>query len=157
MPIESYVDPLYPNGLSDILSKYDIQPRVWSDCPTGWLPLVDATLAALKAMGWRGHAGQIKSKFGGLRLYLDDLDAGVEKSVSRPYWDGYYDASRCGPMHTLVAMAESQSVRTCEVCGRFGRMNKTGWLRTLCTRHRRELNRTGLRSHTAVIGTEDTP
>ena len=60
---------------------------------------------------------QVKEKFGTLRFYYSGGDE---------YIDG------------LVAMAESMSAATCEECGKPGRTNNNGWLRTLCEEHAKE-------------------
>ena len=57
---------------------------------------------------------QVKEKYGTLRFYYSGGDE---------YIDG------------LVAMAESMSAATCEECGKPGRTNSGGWLRTLCEEH----------------------
>ena len=60
---------------------------------------------------------QVKEKFGTLRFYYSGGDE---------YIDG------------LVSMAESMSACTCEECGKPGRTNNNGWLRTLCEEHAKE-------------------
>ena len=60
---------------------------------------------------------QVKEKFGTLRFYYSGGDE---------YIDG------------LVSMAESMSACTCEECGKPGRTNSGGWLRTLCEEHAKE-------------------
>jgi len=59
-------------------------------------------------------ATQVKEKFGTLRFYYDGGDEYI---------------------HGLVAMAESMSAVTCEVCGTPGQVRGGGWLRTLCDEH----------------------
>jgi hypothetical protein len=62
-------------------------------------------------------AEQVKEKFGGLRFYYrggDEYIAG------------------------LVAMAQSMSYITCEVCGSPGKRNGGDWIRTLCREHQVE-------------------
>jgi hypothetical protein len=66
-------------------------------------------------------AVQVKEKFGGLRFYYDGGDEYI---------------------HGLVAMAESMSYVTCEVCGSPGRVYTDGWHATLCDKHAAEKNRT---------------
>ena len=61
-------------------------------------------------------ATQVKEKFGGLRFYFSGGD---------DYIDG------------VVALAESMSYRTCEVCGAPGTSNSEGYIQTLCETHRR--------------------
>lgn len=58
---------------------------------------------------------QVKEKFGGLRFYYSGGD---------DYIDG------------VVAMAESMSYRTCEVCGTPGTSPEGVWIRTLCEEHK---------------------
>ena len=60
---------------------------------------------------------QVKEKFGTLRFYYYGGDEKI---------DG------------MVRMAESMSGCTCEECGKPGRTNNNGWLRTLCEEHAKE-------------------
>lgn len=59
-------------------------------------------------------AMQVKEKFGSLRFYADNISADQEK---------------------YIAFAENMSERTCEVCGKRGKLRTGGWLRTLCNEH----------------------
>lgn len=61
------------------------------------------------------EAVQVKEKFGGLRFYTDCVP------------DDY--------IRGLISLAESLSVRTCEVCGAPGKQGGQGWIRTLCVKH----------------------
>lgn len=54
---------------------------------------------------------QIKSKFGGLRFYMD----GATKE-----------------MHEAIGDAERKSYSTCEICGAAGDRSDGGWIMTLC-------------------------
>lgn len=54
---------------------------------------------------------QIKEKFGTLRVYTNATDS---------YCDG------------VIAMAESMSAHTCEVCSRPGKPTNKGWIKILC-------------------------
>ena len=63
------------------------------------------------------RVSQVKEKFGTLRFYYSGGD---------DYISG------------LVSMAESMSAATCEECGKPGRTNSGGWLRTLCEEHAKE-------------------
>lgn len=56
-------------------------------------------------------AAQVKEKFGGLRFYVNNCD------------DYAYG---------VIAMAESMSYRTCEICGNAGSRRSGGWIKTLC-------------------------
>ena len=59
-------------------------------------------------------AVQVKEKFGGLRFYANNLTE---------------------DQHKYVSFAESVASRTCEVCGKRGKLRAGGWLRTLCGEH----------------------
>lgn len=59
---------------------------------------------------------QIKEKFGGLRFYYDGGDE---------YISG------------LVRMAESWAGQSCETCGAPGSPTSGGWIKTLCSAHRK--------------------
>ncbi len=59
-------------------------------------------------------AFQVKEKFGTLRFYL---------------------STHTDEMSKLITEAEKESARTCEVCGSFGVLRASGWLKTLCNLH----------------------
>lgn len=59
-------------------------------------------------------AEQVKEKFGTLRFYHQGGDDYI---------------------HGLVAMAESMTGVTCEVCGAPGVQRQGGWIKTLCDEH----------------------
>lgn len=59
-------------------------------------------------------AAQVKEKFGGLRFYVDNADDHIRG---------------------VIDMAESMSLRICEVCGSPGKRRPGGWIRTLCDDH----------------------
>ena len=58
---------------------------------------------------------QIKEKFGGLRIYLGGMKAGLFEDV-----------------HNIVSNAEDESYTICEVCGKPGKPRQGGWIKTLC-------------------------
>lgn len=60
-------------------------------------------------------AVQVKEKFGSLRFYIH----------------GGNDEQ-----YALISFAERMSERTCEVCGKPGKINKIGWLSCRCKEHR---------------------
>jgi hypothetical protein len=84
------------------------------ECGDGWFDIVDKALMAMDPILREGEIKilQIKEKYGGLRIYTtftnDALDA-------------------------IVARAEDEAKKTCEICGREGKMTCTHrWYRTLC-------------------------
>lgn len=63
----------------------------------------------------RPRASQVKEKFGTLRFYM---------------------SSETEEMSEAIEEAEEESARTCETCGRGGRLRpKLGWIQTLCWWH----------------------
>lgn len=89
------------------------------ECGDGWFDLIYRLCEDLNQMelpeGF--EVVQVKEKFGGLRFYPD---FGTEEIFNR------------------INLAEEESYRTCEVCGKPGKPNKGSWIRTLCKEHRNE-------------------
>jgi hypothetical protein len=57
---------------------------------------------------------QVKEKYGGLRFYVG----------SAPIW-----------YHEMIHRAENRSERTCEVCGKPGKIYTKGWYICRCPKH----------------------
>ena len=86
-------------------------PECWSEYGPGWHALIRGTLERMLAAGWDGRLGQIKEKFGGLRIYIDTGNDAVWK---------------------IIDEAEALSFKTCEFCGRPGRRRSGGWIKVRC-------------------------
>jgi hypothetical protein len=86
------------------------------DCvPIGWHPMVARLVEDSFDAGWDGRLHQIKEKFGGLRFYVGETSDEVAD---------------------LISVAESDSERTCDICGEFGKsVCQRGWLATRCVKH----------------------
>ena len=82
-------------------------------CGDGWFKLIDELSAKLEAKGI--VASQVKEKFGGLRFYIDPCEKDVFDEV-----------------HKLIDEAASESLKTCEICGKPGELRTGGWLKTTC-------------------------
>ena len=95
------------------------------ECDDGWFTLIDRLCACLqnefKSCSYgkseeekqelQPVAAQVKSKFGGLRFYIE---GGNET------------------MYGMIRMAESLSFTICETCGKSGSKKGNGWIFTLC-------------------------
>ena len=88
------------------------------ECGDGWYDLIDALCLNLQNATKNGApqvvARQVKEKLGGLRFCADgsnDEQAGMTR------------------------LAESLSVRICEVCGNRGKLLRNGGIRTRCAEH----------------------
>lgn len=100
----------------ELLARYDV---TWPYCGfedlPGWMPLIERLIQDLIALGWDRRVDQVKEKFGGLRFYICE---GSEE------------------MHERIAVAEAESLKTCESCGaegrRRGREAGRHWVKTLC-------------------------
>lgn len=97
----------------------------WANVLPGWEPLVDALHVRVIAIEPRLQVQQIKEKFGGMRYYYS-----IPSDI---------DEEKKHKIENLVAMAESRSLTTCEVCGEMAMDGPTpgerGWLNALCPEH----------------------
>lgn len=101
-----------------LLARYGVaEPSSGADVRDGWLPLVEALLEKLIALGWDRECLQVKEKYGGLRFYVG---AGSDE------------------VHAAIEEAEEASLRACEACGAPGQARGGGWVRTLCDAHAKE-------------------
>jgi hypothetical protein len=93
----------------------------------GWRDLVETSIARIaKAVapfpGGSLSIGQVKSKYGTLRIYLDTCD-------------GFPDPTRAA-IDEAICLAEARSACTCETCGDEGRLyDKAGFFFTAGERH----------------------
>jgi hypothetical protein len=95
------------------------------ECGDGWFDILDQLMANIQHhIDWKERQGlgvsqvtvdQVKEKFGTLSFYYTGGDE---------YISG------------LVDMASSISSVTCEVCGKPGKQNDGGWIKTRCEEHK---------------------
>lgn len=82
----------------------------------GWFDLIDKAFSKLMLLNPRPQLAQVKSKFGGIRIYLDDSS---------------------DEAFAIVNEAEIASEKTCEICGKPASLgSQNGWYSTLCDEHR---------------------
>lgn len=90
------------------------------ECGDGWYDLLDRLCAKLDAIAKEDgleddlRAVQVKEKFGGLRFYTN---GGNDK------------------IDAVIAEAQNESEHTCEICGKPGEQNRTGWISIRCSEH----------------------
>jgi hypothetical protein len=82
-------------------------------CGDGWYKILDELSAKLEPLGV--VALQVKEKFGGLRFYIGP--------VSKEHSDEVYAA---------IDEASTTSTKTCERCGKPGKVRGSGWVKVLC-------------------------
>ena len=137
----------YPKIFRDRNAPMQATCMCWGfECGDGWFDLIDTLCSVIQShVDWairtqksafdRGEiseadlvpeedmqvvAAQVKEKYGGLRFYVDGADDTV---------------------NGMIATAESMSRRLCEECGKPGRPNKDGWVRTQCEECRSTFDR----------------
>jgi hypothetical protein len=67
-----------------------------------------------QASGNQFEVVQVKEKFGGLRVYVNDANDAIRQHIEA---------------------AIQESLHTCEVCGQLGKQHSGDWSRTLCEEH----------------------
>jgi hypothetical protein len=87
----------------------------------GWHPILRELEEKLNAIDPDFELQQVKEKFGALRYYARTTK----------------DADQYRKFHLAISVAETQSSKTCEVCGEPGRTCRPGlhWIKTLCDEH----------------------
>lgn len=96
----------------------------------GWYDLIDYLLEELTPFDIT--IAQIKSKFGGLRVYYDINENLSDKDLHK--------------VNNIIREYESGSITVCETCGKKGgRKSCHNWLMTLCDEHYNEW----MREHSA--------
>lgn len=93
------------------------------DVEYGWRALLENLHEELFAIVPNYTVGQVKEKFGGLRVYLDYGDP-LERTEA--------EAACVDLAEDLIEKYEEESYRTCEFCGEPGEPTADGWIKTLC-------------------------
>lgn len=111
--------------------RYPFLPE--PECGAGWAKIINdfcqKTEAYLKTHPLEDfRVDQIKEKFGGLRIYFSPYDEQI---------------------NTLQERAELLSRKTCEICGKRGKLNTNRhWIKTLCNKHWNvDIRNTGKQGH----------
>jgi hypothetical protein len=86
------------------------------ECDSGWNKLIDELIEKLNKLPEEIHVLQIKEKWGLLRFYIDTYS--LESTA-------------------LIDEYETISGKTCEICGKKGRVKDIGgrWYKTVCLKH----------------------
>ena len=89
--------------------------RKYFACNDGWFKIIDDLSAKLtkeiELEGGELHCFDVKEKYGTLRYYMD----GETPKIS-----------------VLIDKAEGESAKTCEMCGKQGKLRGTAWVSILC-------------------------
>ena len=116
---DRYLCLTYPKLYAQRYLPMDRTCMCWGfECGDGWFNLLDKLSAAITKACPTCEAVQVKEKYGGLRFYYANGNEQVYK---------------------LVAAVEHKSLKTCEVCGKPGKINSAGcWLSIRCPRCRKD-------------------
>ena len=112
------------NGGSEKTFPPNIQKRIdaglncWSSIGKGWLQIILDLDEELSKLDPNYTIDQIKEKFGTLRFYASGFDGVDYNLVSK-----------------AIELAETRSSRTCDICGKPGKLCGKGWLVTRCEEH----------------------
>lgn len=104
-------------------------------CDDGWYKIIDTLCDWLTTMkkftGAQVEATQVKEKFGGLRFYYSIRNCRVN--------DMHFPVIK-----EMISFIELYSEQVCEMCGQSGELSgsSSGWHKTLCEEHRKELDYT---------------
>jgi hypothetical protein len=98
--------------------KSPILDRRYFSVGNGWLGLLQRLFEVLISLGWDKNFIQVKQKFGGMSIFLDNIPE-----------NGYQ----------FIIDTEKESFKICEVCGEPGEQHKiNNWVYCLCETHRDE-------------------
>lgn len=86
------------------------------ECGNGWFELIKELCEKLEALDLKDfRVLQVKEKYGGLRFYTGGVELEKADEVDR-----------------LINEAEAKSLTVCEECGKPGKPNGRGWIKTQC-------------------------
>ena len=99
-------------GLTNVFTGNKVTDSDFFQVSLGWNLIIKNLIQDLIRLGWNKEVIQVKEKFGGLRFYINE---GTDE------------------IHQRIGQAELESMKTCEITGRPGKLRTDiGWYRTLC-------------------------
>jgi hypothetical protein len=113
----------YPSLFAQRKLKMSETCMCWGICTgDGWYKLIDKCCSSIvtycKKKGIEyPEFTQVKEKFGTLRIYTNGVDNTID---------------------SIISLAERVSAKTCECCGKPGKMSKGNWKEVLCGNCRQE-------------------
>lgn len=111
---------------ADILKKLS-----YIECDVGWFDIIDKAFSDILKVSYESGVDvqivQVKEKFAGLRIYFEIEDLAKNEDIYKQIND-------------IIAEAEDDSFKTCEVCGEVGKVIKDKyWWKTYCISHQHSL------------------
>lgn len=127
------------------------------ECGDGWFQIIDECLTSiLSVLGEKDifEVTQIKEKLGTLRIYYEYSQASGFRyqlpykfnRLTRWYVQRFFDLvrhkiglfSKIEMIDNQIRIANNKSSKTCEVCGKPGKLNNKGWIFAACEEHIRK-------------------
>lgn len=96
-----------------IASGYDKQLALES-VNIGWSSLIEELFSFIETHKITAKIIQVKEKWGGLRIYTDVIDTGLDSKIIE---------------------LEMRSFKLCEICGKDGKLRSDGWYKVFCDEH----------------------
>jgi len=126
--LDKYLVKKYPNLYRDRNADMRSTCMCWGfDCGNGWYRIIERLSYKLEQLiialgpqkeGWEVCASQVKEKYGSLRFYM---------------------TTETDEMAELIRKAENKSEKTCEHCGKPGKIIGGGWLYCRCRKCAKKL------------------
>lgn len=108
----------YLKSIGGLNNKRHSNPLINSEglgVGVGWYLLIKNLCDELIESGWDKEIIEIKEKFGGLRFTIGETNTELNEIINK---------------------FQNLSIQTCEVCGEVGSQTETGWIKTLCGKHK---------------------
>lgn len=129
----------YPKIFADRNKPMTETAMCWGfDCDDGWFNILDKLCDNIQHyIDWRIRQREVLLKSNQHTLKIpDEVKQVVADQVKEKFGTlSFYYSGGDDYIRGLVSMAESMSGVTCEECGKPGKRNGKGWIRTLCDEH----------------------
>ena len=115
----------YRQELGSLFDKYHTKVYLGVSIGPGWIPayveLARNMEEVAQKYNYRVSVAQVKQKFGELTVYLQPLEENAAANAA---------------LSELITTAVRRCARTCESCGRKGKLGGNAWLSVACEKHR---------------------
>ena len=108
--------------LDELFDRHRDTLQCCIECGEGWWPIIDKMCDEMKELDIGVKFVQIKEKFGELRAYYEHDNVSDSSSALKLL---------CR-LNDVTDRAERASLKTCERCGKPGKLRHHSWLKTLC-------------------------
>jgi hypothetical protein len=114
----------YKEELGPLFEKYYKNVRLGVSLGPGWMPIYVEAAGMMERIatstGLEFSVDQVKQKLGGLRIYA---------------WPISRDDMAYSALRNVIDTAANIAAKTCEYCGKPGRLGGNGYIRVACEEH----------------------